>query len=155
MNEQTEFGDLSAYEYHLFGLTLPGVVNVGWVDPRMSFSSGSVEPGLVEKLVLLRAKHPVNIMRGIRQCPSCLNEFETAAFGREELTLGIAELWIPGSKVIFAATDLIIHFITRHHYRPPNEFQSAAMAFDPDSPWDGNVIRDQLYKKELHSSGSA
>jgi hypothetical protein len=59
--------------------------------------------------------------------------------------LGSAEVWVPRSGGgAFAAPDLIIHYIRRHHYMPPNEFIEHCLRFDPLSAWDGHAVRKRL-----------
>jgi hypothetical protein len=45
------------------------------------------------------------------------------------LSLGSAEIRVPGSGGrIYAAPDLIYHYVEAHGYRPPDEFVEAVMA---------------------------
>jgi len=43
-----------------------------------------------------------------------------------ECLLGSAELWIPGTETLFAAPDLIVHYVREHRYLPPEAFRQAS-----------------------------
>ena len=52
--------------------------------------------------------------------------------------LGAAELWLPNSdkSMIFAAPDLIIHYIETHRYCPPSLFREAVIQESGNLDWD-------------------
>jgi hypothetical protein len=78
----------------------------------------------------------VNRMRGFHYCPFCdwppepfLPSPTTARDEEGEFGVGSAEIRVPGpSGVTFAAPDMIIHYVTDHGYRPPDEFLDALRA---------------------------
>jgi hypothetical protein len=48
----------------------------------------------------------------------------------EEISLGSAEMRLAcEGHVIFAAPDLVCHYMAAHEYRPPDEFMAAVVAF--------------------------
>lgn len=55
-----------------------------------------------------------------------------------DLKLGSAELWIPSldNTLIFAAPDMIIHYVETHQYRPPECYQQAAIRAANKLCWD-------------------
>lgn len=129
------YEDLTPYEY--FPEDEGAVLNVGWLGRDSSFAVGEPEPALVAALVTLAAFHPVNRTRGYHLCELCGTgpgdwepgtvPFEFADRGR--VTLGSAELRVPGSDgVCYAAPDLVVHYVDRHGYRPPDGFVRSVLA---------------------------
>ncbi|MGW5722212.1 DUF7919 family protein [Amycolatopsis sp. NPDC003865] len=131
------YEDLTPYEY------FPGdegiVLNVGWLGRDSSFTVGEAAPALVSALVTLAAFHPVNRARGYHLCELCGPrtgpgdfEPETVPFEfaeRGQVTLGSAELRVPGPYgVRYAAPDLVVHYVDRHGYRPPDDFVRSVLA---------------------------
>jgi hypothetical protein len=56
-----------------------------------------------------------------RNCPLC-NSRAAAVLGGREVVLGSAEIRVIGEEDIFAAPDLLYHYIEAHNYMPPPEF---------------------------------
>lgn len=58
--------------------------------------------------------------------------------GKKTLLLGIGELNIPSADrtKLYNIPTMIIHYIKKHNYRPPEEFLSALEAFSLDEPYD-------------------
>ncbi|MER6112583.1 DUF7919 family protein [Streptomyces hirsutus] len=120
------FKDLSPYRYR------DGVdraVNVGWLSLKNPFfPRGKTCSNAVEELKNL-ALSPSWRTRGYFMCPFCISERSEPAlvnFKATEIVLGSAELIVTspdGSK--FIAPDLVIHYIERHSYRPPQVFLEA------------------------------
>lgn len=102
--------DLSPYHYA--GLPESGVVHVGWLDRDEVFPRGEVAESLLEKLQQL-ARNPVRVYRGLHVCNLC------------DGASGTGEVRVPGSRVVYAAPVLIVHYIRAHGYLPPSEFLSA------------------------------
>jgi hypothetical protein len=47
----------------------------------------------------------------------------------KEISLGSAEMRLRGKEnIIFAAPDLVCHYMAAHEYRPPDEFVAALAA---------------------------
>ena len=134
----TEFQDLTKYSYNL-DKELPNVLNVGWLGKDVGFPRGEVSSSLLRKIKKIVPQCSVNRMRGYQPCWFCRG---TKGISRvistidgDELLLGAAELWVcDGSTTVFAAPDLIIHYIEEHHYLPPKSFLSAVETLSKD--WD-------------------
>jgi hypothetical protein len=58
--------------------------------------------------------------------------------GKKNLLLGIGELNIPSADrtKLYNVPTMIIHYIEKHNYRPPEEFLKALEAFPLDMPYD-------------------
>ncbi len=128
----TYFPDLSPYTY----FCPPGVsdpaLNVGWLSIREPFPQGEVPPGFVERLEQHCSAEPVNLTFGMHQCEFCVATREGTAPYRattSDVACGSGEIRVigPGGH-IYAAPQLILHYVVEHHYCPPGEFIDAMMA---------------------------
>lgn len=124
------FPDLSSYSYFT-RLSQPNLLNVGWLEPGHDFAAGDVEDEVVQKLLqACRAKREAQT-RGLHRCGFCprdLNGLITVNIDGEPFRLGSAEIRIAGeNSVIYAAPNLIYHYITVHRYLPPAEFLAAIL----------------------------
>lgn len=148
----TTYDDLTPYDY------LPeqegDVRNVGWLGRESRFPAGEAEPGLVPALVALAAFRPVNVTRGFHLCELCgprttPDDYEplTVPFElaeRGEVMLGSAEIHVPGPDgVVYAAPNLVAHYVEAHGYRPPAGFVRSVLAEAAagEAAWD-RVKRD-------------
>jgi hypothetical protein len=135
----TYFPDGSPYEYFADDATeetweggdIRSAINVGWLSEDRPYPHGDVPAELVRALARL-CRQGLNRMRGFHYCEFCdraSGQFpEPAVAGDEsgEFVVGSAEIRVPSpSGAIFAAPDMIIHYVTEHSYRPPDEFLEA------------------------------
>lgn len=102
------------------------VAAVGWLSPIHPYERGRVAAATIERLAGLLA-HPARwlpfVTCGFHTCEFC---FEAA---------GSQALLVPGRDVLFVAPDLVVHYIRRHEYAPPEAFLRAADALPtPGSP---------------------
>ncbi|PSK93114.1 hypothetical protein [Taibaiella chishuiensis] len=132
------YPDLSKYEE----TSLP-IYTIGWLDQYEFFQQGAVSPFVVEKIIKTYLQEPVNLTRGIYLCPFCNRYLPAPCYiyinEDKSSILGHAEVWIPNKErtKIYAAPDLIIHYIKDHSYLPPQEFIDAVNDFDLASGWSG------------------
>ena len=142
------FPDLSNYA-QLMREPLPDVLNVGWLDQSMPFSTGTVQPSFLDRLENWIRVGRVNPMRGIYQCNICrvsqwpllpLEENPSVNIEGKRLFLGNWEIWIPGRHGrIFASPALIIHYVRVHGYRPPEEFVAAVIDEKAIDEWNAEA----------------
>ena len=115
------FEDLDEYhggdDEEVFGLAPLGV---GFLHRKQQFATGSTPSRVVLKLATYLLT-PVCQRAKPMPCPLC-GERVTTEIDGEEIALGSAEIRILGDDDIYAAPDLILHFITDHSYRPPQQF---------------------------------
>jgi hypothetical protein len=140
--------DLAPYSYGLPG-PLPEVVAVGWLAKTYPFPQGEVPGSFVEKLERFIVDNCVNRTRGWHGCDYCgLHQIRLAATD-PPFYLGSAEVWVPeqNSSRIFAAPNLVHHYITAHSYQPPAAFIRAVDAFDISSAWRGQQACDEAEAK--------
>jgi hypothetical protein len=123
------FRDLTAYEYQV-PRKAPNVLMIGWLDDNTEFERAEADAPFLNALRSLYPRHQVNKMRGYHKCQLC---HTTKNKGVMEASidgdLGSAELWIPSSdkSAIFAAPDMIIHYIETHQYSPPTSYKQAVI----------------------------
>lgn len=123
--------DLTNYRYHHCN-GLRGVLPVGWLSSEHPFERGRVSAAVVDKLTYLAVFKSINFMRGHHRCEFCsANEVVAEVKGVARL-LGSAEIWVPGERTLFAAPNLIVHYVKVHGYHPPAEFLRAVEVLDVD-----------------------
>jgi|SRR5579864_3631575 len=134
--------DLSEYTYARY--RGPATRAVGWLSRDHKFETAAPTDELLD-LIWQYCKFPVAQMRGVHVCEFCPSSLWTAhdlsslldglrhadSLSRAErngevLLLGSAEIRVFGKDgLIYAAPNLIYHYISFHHYRPPSEFLDA------------------------------
>jgi hypothetical protein len=112
------FPDLSPYTY--FPHETPGTVNVGWLERSNSFAVGKTSEEFRARLLQL-CERPVRQTRGIHLCPFCRGKNRVG---------GSAEIRVAGVDKVYAAPELIHHYVVAHGYKPPEEFVTAVLAWD-------------------------
>jgi hypothetical protein len=106
--------------------------SVGWLELSHAFTLGPIDEDLLYRLFVLAedAWQPIAFC-GYHACEFCsapkLFGTEVAFKGRR-LTVGTANLFIPGNGVVYVAPSLIIHYLLAHQYQPPTEFVDAVRA---------------------------
>lgn len=120
------FKDLTSYTY-LNREPNPNVLAVGWLDAEHEFTKGSVPESVLERILALCFK-PMNQTRGFHQSPflkPSLNCYSVEYKGKQ-MGLGSAEIRVTGQNGrIYAAPNLIYHYIKDCGYLPPQEFLDA------------------------------
>jgi hypothetical protein len=121
------YRDLSPYEY--MGAKEPNVYNIGWLDADEPFEHGIVPQEVLLNLLQLSVS-PVNETRGWHTCPFCHAAPPiTIRSGTGTIQLGDAEVRVRGRDGrVYAAPNLLYHYIEKHGYRPPAEFVEALIA---------------------------
>jgi len=132
--------DLEPYR-HGVPKELPDVTSIGWLSRVSEYSRGDVPIDFIHRLEQLLSSHRVNQMRGYHVCEFCSKSplTHTLRSGRQVI-LGSAEIWVPSKtgSTIYAAPDLVYHYVTEHQYRPPNGFIEAVIAARNFPDWDAD-----------------
>ena len=121
------FADLTPCIYG--GIREPQGISVGWLDKSHAFERGAVPAGFVERLAAL-CKTPAITHRGFHVCELCNfgpdPDFHQA---RAAGALSSSVIRVPGldGRIYFSPT-MILHYITRHDYKPPEDFIRSVMA---------------------------
>ncbi len=135
------FEDLSDYCYFERS-NLPRSLNVGWLQNGRPFETATPSERIIEALWNL-CKVAVMQARGLRDCDLCGPEHRDffAERNGEGIWLGSAEIRVfSTSGKIYAAPNLIYHYVRTHHYQPPQEFL-LALGEGPLPPGDGYFDR--------------
>lgn len=127
----TYFTDGSPYSFLETHEPRP-LINVGWLSAEHPYPTGVVPEELVAKLGRL-CRNGVRRTRGLHRCEFCarpegvaLRPPISARDDEGQFIVGGAEIRVVGpAGVTFAAPDMIIHYVTEHGYRPPDEFLDA------------------------------
>nr|WSX47888.1 hypothetical protein OG409_02335 [Streptomyces sp. NBC_00974] len=113
-------------------------IAVGWLARNREFSRGTTPAGFVEALIRIYDGRRANGTRGFHLCEFCpapgpLDGMPQTVYGDRALSLGSAEIRVPVSQAprhMFAAPDLILHYVIEHGYLPPETFVDAVLAYD-------------------------
>jgi len=143
------FQDLSTYCYAV-DAPLNDVKMVGWLAAHHAYTTGDVTVDLIKKLTQLSFVNSVRPMRGYHYCEFCDEEEITVEWNGRKMRLGMSEIWVPspGYTVIYAAPELIVHYIQKHNYRPPAQFISSVADYDFSCEWNAEeVCRSILCKR--------
>jgi hypothetical protein len=125
----TFFKDLTPYSFKRSAIRTNSV-NVGWLDIAHTYQVGSVPLEMIEALWRF-CRAPVVRTRGFHVCNLCHASQPgplRVTQGDETLKLSTAEIRVFGSNKIYAAPDLIYHYVTKHAYQPPDEFVVAVIS---------------------------
>jgi hypothetical protein len=118
--------DLSPYT-NLRGVIEPNTFCVGWLDSHHEFNHGTVSPHILER-VWQRCLSPVHQTRGFHQSEFVHPSPIGLSIERDGtlIVLGSAEIRVNGSQGrIYAAPDLVYHYLRDCEYLPPQEFIDA------------------------------
>jgi len=141
------FTDLTPYTYHNGRFGRPTTVNIGWLGPEHPFERAVPDDHILQ--ILWRyCCVSVAGLRGLHKCELCGGKtgylFNR---GEERLLLGAAEIRIFGQgDMMFAAPNLIYHYVADHYYRPPIPFLEAILTgASPPDP----IYFDSLHRRQL------
>lgn len=130
------YPDLSLYIYSSLG-NGPTTLNVGWLDKGHLYPQAEVPDNFAERLWRFCCK-PVLPTRGLHECDFCpiADKYIVEQYNTEERKLGSAQIRVFGQNdIIYAAPDMIYHYVVRHQYCPPAEFIQAVLKGPlPDTP---------------------
>jgi hypothetical protein len=119
----TEFSDLSSYSYTR---SAPAEKNVGWLGPSTEFRRMVADDAFLDSLWRY-CKTSIAQTRGMHLCELCSSHHSCIAErAGEKLSLGSAEIRVfSNAGDVYAAPNLIYHYVQVHQYRPPDEFIDA------------------------------
>jgi len=120
------YKDFTEYCYGRGVYYVPGTVNIGWLGASLDFEQMEPDDGLLD-IVWDYCKISIAQYRGIHECEYCHPRRSDVGERRGEMrSLGSAEIRVfSESSAIYAAPDLIYHYMTVHRYKPPDQFISA------------------------------
>lgn len=126
----THFIDLTPYGYGAADGSETGACNIGWLAAGVAFPTiTSPDPQFVDRLWRF-CRVSVGQTRGLHGCEMCCSrEANVARRNGEELLLGSAEIRVVSCDgKLYAAPNLIYHYVVGHNYSPPPEFVRAVVA---------------------------
>ena len=144
------YKDLSKYTY--LSNEEKNTINVGWFDGEHEYLQGDV----TEEFILALweyIKYPVNETRGIYSniaLDGGVKKF-VAKYQGYNILLGSAEIRVVDTKnnIVYAAPNLILHYVINHHYMPPQSFMDAVInGQKPNSDEYSNVIKQILFDEK-------
>jgi hypothetical protein len=124
----THFIDLTPYSYRAAGGSEAGALNVGWLSAGVEFPTTSPDLQFVNRLWRF-CKVSIGQTRGLHECEICRSrEANVVRLNEEELLLGSAEIRVISDQgQLYAAPNLIFHYVVSHNYSPPLEFVRAVL----------------------------
>ncbi|CCE06205.1 hypothetical protein BRAS3843_1640015 [Bradyrhizobium sp. STM 3843] len=124
----TYFADLTPYSYGAADTSAASTLNVGWLAAGVDFPRKLAEPQFVDRLWRF-CQVSVGQTRGLHKCELCCSfDGNLAQKNGERLLLGSAEIRVVSDRgELFAAPNLIYHYVVQHDYAPPMEFVRAVL----------------------------
>ena len=119
---------------------------VGWLSVDQPFRTATPSAEFLEKLAWLCVNEPELRMRGFHTCdlcPATVENTETVGsipFRRPEhvlvkgrkVLLGSAEIRVRTQRATYAAPNLILHYVSVHHYEPLADFIEGVLGSSPE-----------------------
>ena len=104
---------------------------MGWLDGKHQFQVEPPSEEFLESLLLLCIyPEEITVTRGYHVCDFC----EKPTFGipinypGRNVKIGSAEIRVRGqNEIVYAAPNMIYHYVQDHHYKPPAEFIDAVL----------------------------
>lgn len=118
------YPDLSPYNQGSKEFECLNTIAIGWLDSKFPFPKESPSEIFLKHL-LIHCKLPFLQTRGYHYCElndHKLREPVTVGTDGDTTRLGSAEIRVIGDRKVYAAPDLIYHYVKDHLYRPPDEF---------------------------------
>ena len=120
------FEDLTPYGY---GLKIvkdnTPELNVGWLEKNKPYPIGETSQKFKDRLSIFCSKEfLVGLTKGVHECEFCSPE---VVIEGTRLVVGNGEIRVIGKSAIYAAPELIFHYVVNHHYKPPDEFINAVL----------------------------
>jgi hypothetical protein len=126
----THFRDLTPYSYGAAkNCSELHARNIGWLAAGVEFPRAPpLDAQFVERLWRF-CKVSIGQTRGLHECELCCSrEANVAQRNGEDLLLGSAEIRvILDEGQLYAAPNLIFHYVASHNYSPPPEFVEAVL----------------------------
>lgn len=147
------YPDLQSYRYGL-PVELPGVLTVGWLSSANEFPTRKPSQEMLDAIKRLLISNRINKMRGYHLCEFCRSsEPVKVELAQGPLILGSAEIWVTSSSAghVYAAPDLIYHYVSVHNYAAPENFLAAVAQAETLTQWSPSEERE----KRVHAALAA
>ena len=105
---------------------------IGWLRRGKPFETGKVPAAFPQRLLAFCLPDNLVSLFG-RPLPCGLENHpvEATHWDGRSVAPGLGEIRVIGDEEIFAAPDLIYHYVTAHRYRPPDAFIEAVLHGPP------------------------
>ncbi|MCP5003375.1 MAG: hypothetical protein GY941_05400 [Planctomycetes bacterium] len=107
-----------------------GTLCVGFLDKKHTFVQGETSEAFQARLFEF-CMHPVSRIRGFLRCEICDVSISSEPIhvqrGDQELWLGSGQIRVIYNHKIYAAPNLIYHYVIEHNYKPPDQFIEAVL----------------------------
>ncbi len=133
------WADLTPYRHEEYAAI--GTKAIGWLSAKYEFSQGEVSPEFRD-LLRFFCSHSIMQMRGFHVCEFC-SDPRSEASQEDGLWLGNAETRVFYQEQVYAAPNLIYHYVLKHNYKPPDEFINAVL----NGPKPGSKEYENLLKQ--------
>jgi hypothetical protein len=105
---------------------------VGWLERGSEFDTGPLPDGFAAALLAFcQPEFLVCPINGRWHCGLENHPIAPVRLGTRQIELGKGEIRVIGDEDIFAAPDLIYHYVVEHGYRPPDSFVRAVLMGPP------------------------
>lgn len=126
------FEDLTPYQYFPHTSQLP-VLNVGWLATDHQFERWPIDHEPARKFRFFYylsklAQTRTMLTRGWHTCPFCKEPHRSATSS--------AEVRVEHDGVVYAAPELIVHYVLAHDYMPPSKYVEAVLFGQPSLAYD-------------------
>ncbi|MDY7091647.1 MAG: hypothetical protein SX243_01610 [Acidobacteriota bacterium] len=119
----TYFRDLTTHTYTA-GEEESGVLNVGWLGEERPYPTGQTFPEFHQALEEICAR-PILLHRGFHDCEFCPQDSNV---NPPWSTIGNGQIRVLGQNgVWYSAPTMVHHYVTKHNYKPPEEFVEAVL----------------------------
>lgn len=125
----TYYPDGSPYQYGPAPNT--GLVCAGWLAAGHPYPEGEPPDGFLDRLAWRCVNQTDRPYRGIHVCELCPKDhadFVSVVREGKKHLLGCAEITVIAGTRIYAAPNLILHYVAAHGYQPSKDFVDAVMA---------------------------
>jgi|YNPNPStandDraft_1061719.scaffolds.fasta_scaffold37064_2 hypothetical protein len=132
-----------------------GTLSIGWLSRHVPYPKGSTLANFQDRLFVF-CLNPVLRTRGFHTCEFCSSPapFLTYVKHRDrEIGLGAAEIRVIYRNRVYAAPDLIYHYVVEHQYCPPEEFIEAVLQGPLPGSTEYNLFLENWHK--VYNWGSA
>lgn len=141
------FPDLSPYPRSILEAAL-NPISVGWLAKSHIYAHGAVSEKF-KQLLFEFCLNSVCKTRGFHNCEFCIPRSELPILiqqGDREIWLGSAEIRVVYGEKVYAAPNLIYHYIIAHNYNPPEEFIEAVLKGIPSGSIEYQILTEKHWK---------
>lgn len=115
------FEDLSPRQLSRFKDYTKNYVCIGWLDSKNDFPKGDVPKEVIDKI---KNMEPYIRTKGWHSCEFC-TEADDKRNSRSS-----TEFKVEGNGKTYCFPQMLVHYITKHNYKPPQEFIDAVLELD-------------------------